>query len=97
MENTGSCKGDEVVQLYVKDVVSSVITPVKVLRGFKRITLESGKKKPLDFTIMPHHLSLLDRNMNCIVEPGIFEVQIGSSSEDIRLKGSFEIVTGEQS
>ena len=92
VQNVGSHTGDEVVQLYINDVVSSVITPVKVLRGFKRITLQPGQKKSVSFTITPDDLWLVDRNMKKIVEPGKFDVMVGSSSEDIRLNGSFEIV-----
>jgi beta-glucosidase len=84
--NTGSRKGDEIVQLYVNDVVSSVITYESVLRGFERITLNPGETKEIKFVLKPSHLELLDRNMNSIVEPGEFEIRIGASSEDIRLK-----------
>ncbi|MDR0498841.1 MAG: glycoside hydrolase family 3 C-terminal domain-containing protein [Holophagales bacterium] len=84
--NTGTCKGDEVVQLYVNDVVSSVITYESVLRGFERITLNPGETKEVKFVLKPSHLELLDRNMNRVVEPGDFEIMIGASSEDIRLR-----------
>jgi beta-glucosidase len=90
--NTGSRKGDEVIQLYVKDVVSSVTVYETQLRGFERITLNTNETKTVHFTLKPQDLELLDRNMNWTVEAGIFEVLIGSSSEDIRLKGEFEIL-----
>ncbi len=89
--NTGSCKGDEVVQLYIKDKVSSVITYETQLRGFERITLAPGEKKTITFTIHPDDLALLDKNMNWTVEPGEFEIWIGSSSVDIRAKQTFVI------
>ena len=89
--NTGKIKGDEVVQLYIKDVLSSVTTYESQLRGFERITLLPGEKKTVKFIIRPGDLALLDKNMNWVVEPGKFEVWIGSSSTDIRIKSSFDI------
>lgn len=90
--NTGSRKGDEVVQLYVRDKVSSVITYDSQLRGFERVALKSGETKTLKFTLKPEHFELLDKNMNWTVEPGKFEILIGSSSEDIKLKQEIELV-----
>ena len=92
VQNVGGLKGDEVVQLYLNDVLSSVTTPVKELKGFKRITLESNEKRIVEFTIMADQLSLLNIDMKRVVEPGTFEVMIGGSSEDIRLKGGFKVV-----
>ncbi|MBN1290518.1 MAG: glycoside hydrolase family 3 C-terminal domain-containing protein [Candidatus Latescibacteria bacterium] len=91
VKNTGKREGQEVVQLYINDVISSVTTPVKELRGFKKVTLKPGETKTVDFTLMPEHLSLLDRHLERIVEPGTFEVMVGHSSQDIRLKGSFKV------
>ncbi len=90
--NTGKRKGDEVVQLYLKDLVSSVTIYETQLRGFERVSLNPGETKTVHFTIKPADLELLDKNMKWTVEPGMFEVQIGSSSEDIRLKKEFEMV-----
>lgn len=90
--NTGSRAGAEVAQLYIRDVVSSVTTPVKQLRGFERVELKPGGKRTVRFTLTPDDLSLLDRNMKRVVEPGEFRVMIGRSAEDIRLRGSFEAV-----
>jgi beta-glucosidase len=90
--NTGKVKGDEVVQLYFKDLLSSVITYDSQLRGFERITLNPGETKTVKFTLKPEDLELLDKDMNWVVEPGKFEVLIGSSSEDIKLKKEFELV-----
>ncbi|MEI6948882.1 glycoside hydrolase family 3 N-terminal domain-containing protein [Paraflavisolibacter sp. H34] len=89
--NTGNRKGDEVVQLYLKDLLSSVITYESQLRGFERVSLLPGEKKTVTFTLRPDDLALLDRNRNKVVEPGEFEVLIGSSSEDIRLRKKFAI------
>jgi len=89
--NTGKRKGDEVVQLYLKDKVSSVTTYVMQLRGFERVTLQPGEKKTLSFILHPDDLAILDRNMNWTVEPGEFEVLVGASSEDIKLKQGFVV------
>ena len=89
--NTGKVKGDEVVQLYVKDKVSSVTVYEMQLRGFERITILPGEKKTVTYTLKPDDLALLDKNMKWVTEPGEFEVMIGSSSVDIRLKKSFFI------
>ncbi len=90
--NTGQRSGDEVVQLYVRDKCSSVITYDSQLRGFQRITLQPGETRPVRFTLVPEDLELLDKDMHWVVEPGEFEVLIGSSSEDIRLEGVFEMI-----
>jgi beta-glucosidase len=82
-------KGDEVVQLYFKDEVSSVTTYESQLRGFERVSLMPGETKQVKFTLKPDDLKLLDKDMNWVVEKGSFEVLIGSSSEDIRLKKKF--------
>ncbi len=91
IKNSGRVKGEEVAQLYINDVISSVSTPVKELRGFAKIHLEPGETKTVKFKILPEDLSLLDRDMNEVVEPGIFQVMVGSSSRDIRLKGKLEV------
>ncbi len=92
VKNTGDRKGDEVVQLYLKDLVSSVITYDYQLRGFERVTLVPGEIKTVKFTLKPDDLALLDKNMKWTVEPGIFEVMIGNSSVDIKLKKEFGIL-----
>ena len=91
IKNTGKIKGDEVVQLYLRDEVSSVTTYTKVLRGFERISLEAGEEQMVHFRLRRQDLGLWDKNMNFRVEPGKFKVMIGSSSTDIRLHGRFEI------
>jgi beta-glucosidase len=92
VKNTGSREGDEIVQLYTRDVVSSVITYEKNLRGFERVNLRPGETKPVTFTLTPADLEMLDANMKWVVEPGLFKVMVGASSQDIRLNGEFEIV-----
>lgn len=92
VQNTGGRAGDEVVQLYTRDMVSTVTTYEKNLRGFERINLRPGEKKTVKFTLTSADLSLWNRNMRFVVEPGAFKVMIGSSSEDIRLSGEFESV-----
>ncbi|MCD6288320.1 MAG: glycoside hydrolase family 3 C-terminal domain-containing protein [Candidatus Hydrogenedentes bacterium] len=90
--NTGDRAGDEVVQLYVTDELSSVTTYESQLRGFKRISLEPGQTRTVEFTLDRDDLKLLDRDMKWTVEKGFFKVMVGSSSVDIRLEGRFEIV-----
>jgi beta-glucosidase len=91
VSNTGARAGDDVVQLYLKDEISSVTTYEYDLRGFERVNLKPGEKKTVQFTLHPDDLALLDKNMNWTVERGKFMVMIGSSSEDIKLKKEFEV------
>jgi beta-glucosidase len=92
VKNTGSREGVEIVQLYIRDLVSSVTTYEKSLRGFARVSLRPDETKTVTFTLNPADLSLWDRNMKFVVEPGMFRVMVGTSSEDIRLSGEFEII-----
>jgi beta-glucosidase len=78
--NTGKRVGDEVVQLYIRDQVSSVTRPVKELRGFARVTLQPGASQIVRFTLGPEALSLIDRRMQRVVEPGRFDVMVGTSA-----------------
>ena len=89
--NTGGRAGDEVVQLYLRDDYSSVITFERVLRGFARVHLEPKESRTVHFALTPEDLQLYDRNNHWMVEPGRFTVMIGASSEDIRLRGAFVI------
>jgi beta-glucosidase len=92
VKNTGNRAGDEVVQLYVGDVVSTVTTYDAVLRGFERMSLEPDESKTATFTINPKRdLWLIDLARQRVVEPGKFDIKIGASSEDIRLEGRFEV------
>jgi len=84
--NTGAMEGAEVVQLYIRDVVSSVTRPMKQLKDFQRVQLKPGETQKVTFTLTPEKLSFYDRDMNFIVEPGEFEVMVGSSSLDKDLK-----------
>ena len=86
LKNTGSTDGAEVVQLYVRDMVSSVTTPVMALKGFAKVYLKAGETKQVEMELTPEHLSLLNIDMKRVVEPGEFELMVGSSSADIRLR-----------
>ena len=90
--NAGQRGGEEVVQLYIHDVLASVTRPVKELKGFKRITLDPGQQKTVCFVLALSQLGFYDGQMAFVVEPGTIEVMVGSSSEDIRLQGTFEIL-----
>ncbi len=94
VNNVGQFAGDEVVQLYVRDVNASVVRPNKELKAFKRISLEPQQEELVSFTLPVKELGFYDVNCNeFVVEGGVFEVLMGSSSCDIRLNGSFEVVT----
>jgi beta-glucosidase len=89
--NTGKRAGEEVVQLYINDVIASVTRPVKELKGFDRIYLKSGEKKTVTFRIPADGLAFYNKKMERKVEPGVFKVMIGHSSAGIRLEGEFEV------
>ena len=89
--NTGKRAGDEVVQLYLRDVLGSVARPVMELKGFQRVPLKPGERREVSFTIGREELKMLDAGMNWIVEPGVFRVMIGASSKDIRLRGKITV------
>ncbi|MEA1896360.1 MAG: glycoside hydrolase family 3 C-terminal domain-containing protein, partial [Bacteroidota bacterium] len=91
LTNNGEYAGDEVAQLYIRDLFSSVARPVMELKGFKRVYLEKGETKEITFTISPELLSMLDKDLNRIVEPGEFRIMIGASSNDIRLQKILEL------
>lgn len=84
--NTGSRQGDEIVQLYIRDKVSSVVTYDSVLRGFERVSLVPGESCKVHFTVRPEDLQILGAKMEWVVEPGEFEIMVGASSKDIRLR-----------
>ncbi len=94
--NTGSRAGDEVVQLYTRQLVTSVTTYEKNLRGFERIHLRPGETKTVTFKLRRDDLALWDRQLHFVIEPGKFKAMIGSGSEDIRVTGQFEIVSARQ-
>jgi beta-glucosidase len=89
--NTGSREGDEVVQLYIQDKYSSVIAYDSVLRGFERVTIPAGESREATFELSPEDFQLLNGGMQWVVEPGEFEIRIGASSEDIRLRETIAI------
>ena len=89
--NTGNWAGTEVVQLYLRDCYASMTRPVKELAGFARVSLAPGESKTVTFHVYPSQTAFLDEDMKWKIEKGEIEVQLGASSEDIRLKGSFRI------
>lgn len=91
IKNIGDRNGKEVVQLYIRDLIASVTLPVKELKGFNKIFLAPGEKKTVEFMLNHDDLSFYNKTMDLVVEPGTFEIMIGSSSQDIRLKGEFEV------
>jgi beta-glucosidase len=95
IKNTGNRAGKEVVQLYIRDQISSVVRPVMELKGFAKIELEPGETRPVNFRVGYNELKMLNRDFHWVVEPGTFTVMIGSSSEDIRLQG--ELIVPEKS
>lgn len=91
VKNTGARAGDEIAQLYIRDLVSSVTRPVLELKDFKRIALAAGESKTVTFTITPDKLWFYDLNMNRVVEPGVFEVLVGPSSVKLQ-KASLTVI-----
>jgi beta-glucosidase len=90
LENTGGRAGDEVVQLYIRDVASSVTRPIKELKGFERVTLKAGEKRQVSFILTRDQLGFYNREMKFVVEPGTFNVMVGTSSAE-GLEASFEV------
>ncbi|MBP1840037.1 glycoside hydrolase family 3 protein [Formosa algae] len=86
VKNTGAVDGDEVIQLYIRDELSSVSRPIKELKGFQRVFLKAGASKIITFTLEPEALSMLDKDLKRVVESGDFRIMIGASSKDIRLR-----------
>jgi beta-glucosidase len=92
VENAGKRAGDEVVQLYIRDMAASVTRPVKELKGFQRVTLRPGEKRRIEFRLTREHLGFYNREMRFVVEPGEFKVMVGTSSADEHeLVTSFEV------
>src|SRR5258708_11866548 len=83
VENVGKRPGDEVVQLYIRDLAASMTRPVKELKGFQRVTLRPGEKRRVEFTLDSESLGFYNRDMKFVVEPGEFKVMLGSNSEDL--------------
>ena len=91
IKNTGQRDGEEVAQLYMRDVISSVTTYEQNLVGFERVHLKAGETKAVKFIVVPEQLSLLNRDMKRVVEPGEFEFMVGSSSKDIKQRKSINV------
>ncbi len=91
VRNAGSRAAHEVVQLYVRDVLTSVAQPLIQLKGFTRIALAPGESREVEFTLTAAELRMLDEQMRWVVEPGLFRVMVGASSKDIRLRGEFTL------
>ncbi len=91
LENTGQRAGDEVVQLYLRDVASSVTRPVKELKGFERVTLKPGERRRVEFKLTPAELGFYNRELRFIVEPGAFKIFMGQSSAE-GLEADFAVV-----
>jgi beta-glucosidase len=92
VKNTGGRAGDEVVQLYIRDVVSSVTRPTMELRGFERVSLAAGETKTVTFSLGPDALSLVDRDMRRVVEPGRFDIMVGNSSAQVS-RATLDVIT----
>ncbi|MBK7308829.1 MAG: glycoside hydrolase family 3 C-terminal domain-containing protein [Chitinophagaceae bacterium] len=90
--NTGNYAGEETVQLYIRDKVGSIVRPVKELKDFKKIKLAAGETKTVSFLINREKLSFYNEQLQWVAEPGDFELMIGASSRDIRLKSAFELL-----
>lgn len=91
IENSGAFAGTEIAQLYLRKKFSKLARPVKELKGFARVNLGIGEKKSVTIELTSEELGFYDENLNFVVEPGIYEVMVGASSDDIRLKTSFEV------
>jgi beta-glucosidase len=91
VKNTGSRQGDEVVQLYINDVVSSLTRPALELKGFRRLSLLPGESATVELELPVKELAYYGINMKPAVEPGVFRVMVGTSSKNLALKGQFEV------
>jgi beta-glucosidase len=89
--NTGTRRGDEVVQLYLRDVLASVARPMMELAGFARVTLAPSESRTVTFRVSREQISMLDADMKRVVEPGTWRVLVGASSKDIRLRKEVEV------
>ncbi|MFN4313815.1 MAG: glycoside hydrolase family 3 N-terminal domain-containing protein [Chitinophagaceae bacterium] len=96
ISNTGSRAGEEVVQFYIRDRVATVVRPVKELKDFKKIHLNPGETKTVEFSIDRNTLAFYNNNIDWIVEPGEFDIMIGASSADIRSRAVLEVERGER-
>jgi beta-glucosidase len=90
VENTGKRAGDEVVQLYIRDLVATMTRPVKELKGFQRVLLQPGEKRRVEFVLGHEHLGFWNREMRYVVEPGEFRVMVGANSAEV-IEANFEV------
>jgi len=93
VENVGKRSGDEVVQLYIRDMAASMTRPVKELKGFQRVTLQPGEKRRVEFVLTGEQLGFWNRDMRFVVEPGEFKIMVGPNSEDL-IETKFEVSGG---
>ena len=91
VKNVSLLAGEEVVQLYVRDVLASVARPVMELKGFQRVRLAPGEAREVTIELPVESLRMLDRDLRWVVEPGVFRIMVGSSSKDIRLRGELTV------
>jgi len=94
LTNAGKVAGEEVVQLYIRDMLATVARPLLELKNFKRISLKAGETKEITFEIMPDMLKMLNADMKTVIEPGDFRIMIGSSSKELILKDMLQVVDG---
>ena len=92
IKNSGNYDGEEIVQLYIRDKVASVSRPVLELKDFQKVFLKKGESKMLKFKIDKEKLSFFNSDLKWVTEPGEFEIMMGASSKDIRLKDNFELM-----
>jgi beta-glucosidase len=93
VQNTGQHAGEEVVQLYIADPISSVTRPVKQLKGFARVALQPNESRIVHFELDARHLAFYDAEMRYVVEPGVINVLVGAASNDIRQQAAVEVVS----
>ena len=91
VRNTGKYDGEEVAQLYLRDEYASVVQPLKQLKHFERFYLKRGEVKEVKFVLSENDFALVDKNLHTVVEPGTFQLMVGSASNDIRLQTKVEI------
>ena len=92
LKNTGKYKGEEIVQLYIRDKVASIARPVKELKAFRKIELGPGESKEIRFIITKEELSFYNNSLKWNCDPGEFTFMIGSASDNIKLQGGFELI-----
>ena len=90
--NSGKYNGEEIVQLYLRDKVGSIVRPVQELKDFQKISLKAGEARTIKFVINKEKLSFYNQQLQWVAEPGDFDLMIGASSKDIRLKDNFELI-----